>query len=247
MNEIGQLIAKGEKIKGWILKIKVLIQTAQTGAKATETSYIDQGRQERKQQASRRNLNIRLPHRRVQEGSQTVKPDLSMLHAGSNKDPAFAIQQPTQTRALASLGEGVAWPFPRTSDIWAFRALAHTLCVVSCLMADHLQGQALGSLKAYWGRVESLMSKMSTELASGGLAHKYPLKSNTDMHRTVNNKYIPEIYLLLGQKALWMSSDTMMQVTMKCTPQESTAVSSKETKKKNHVKHKTHIPLGTEV
>lgn len=37
-----------------------------------------------------------------------------------------------------------------------------------------------------------MISKLSTKLAPEGLKHKYPLNSKADMHRTVNNKYIPE-------------------------------------------------------
>ena len=61
-----------------------------------------------------------------------------------------------------------------------------------CPRADHLPRQAFGSLKTYWGRAETLISKLSTELAPEGLTHKYPLNNNADMHWTVNNKYIPE-------------------------------------------------------
>lgn len=62
----------------------------------------------------------------------------------------------------------------------------------SFLRADHLPGLPLGSLKTYWGRGESLISKLSTELALEGLTHKHPLNNNADVHWTVNNKYIPE-------------------------------------------------------
>lgn len=55
-----------------------------------------------------RNLNVKLPHRGVQEDSRAAKSNLSMLHAGSNKGPVFAISQPTQKRSLASLAKGVS-------------------------------------------------------------------------------------------------------------------------------------------
>ena len=73
-----------------------------------------------------RNLNVRLPHRGVQEESQAAKSNLSMLHAGSNKGPVFChlTANPNEDPGFTSKRHFMT--FPDDKEHLSLRTLAHT-------------------------------------------------------------------------------------------------------------------------